>query len=162
MPSRFLIVAIAAVCGSSLVQNRAVAHDLQGRVTLHPDAIVIEAWFSDDTPAQGATIAIIDVNGNEVASGKTDDRGMCRLPRLSTGHYTAVIELIGHRETIPFEDVRDSSGLEFSSFRLNKTLGLTIGVGVLLGAWCMFWLVRKRGTGRVVPHDSGPTEHGRH
>ncbi len=146
MSSRFLVLAITAVGVIGLGSNRASAHDLQGRVKLPPDAVIVEAWFSDDTPAQGASVTITDAGGNEVASSKTDDTGVCRLPKLSAGKYTAIVELIGHRDTIDFEVAESSTMLEFSNWRLNKTLGFTAGVVGLLATSCAFWLIRRRKT----------------
>jgi hypothetical protein len=141
---RFIFFAIAAVGVAFLGPNWALAHDLQGRISLHPDAIIVDAWFTDDTPAQEATVSIVDARGNEVLAGKTDDKGVCRLRTLGTGKYKAVIELIGHRESIEFEIADTSSALEFTNWRLNKTLGLAIGITVLLSATCAFWLMRRR------------------
>jgi hypothetical protein len=147
MSSRFLVLAIAAVGVAGLGSNRASAHDLQGRVKLPSDAVIVEAWFSDDTPAQGAKVTIADASGKEVAFGKTDDTGVCRLPKLGAGKYTATVDLIGHRDAIEFEVAESSSGLEFYNWRLNKTLGLTAGVVGFLSATCAFWFFRRRKSG---------------
>jgi hypothetical protein len=147
MPSRCFVLAVVGVGVAWFSPNRAYAHDLRARVTLPPDAIVVEAWFSDGTPAQAASVSIADASGNEVASGKTDDKGVCRLPKLGNGTYTAVVESIGHRDAIEFSVAESSNVLEFSNWRLNKTLGLTAGVAGLLGASGAFWFFRRRKSG---------------
>lgn len=147
MPRRFLLSAIIAVAAVGLSQSRASAHDLQARVTLHPHAINVEAWFSDDTPAQEAKVTIIDAGKNTVLSGQTDDTGVCKLPELGTGKYTAIVELIGHRDTVEFEIAETASEAEFTNGRLNKTLGLCVGLGGLLAVSCAFWFARRRKPG---------------
>jgi len=150
MASRFFMLAIATVSVVAVFGNQAAAHDLQGRVTLLPDSIKVEAWFNDDTPAQEARVAIIFANGIEVTSGKTDDKGVCLLNKINPGRYKAIIELIGHRETIPFEVAETTGVLEISSSRMNKTLGLFIGISGLLGVSCLFWLTRQRKRSQVA------------
>ena len=144
MPNRFFVIAIAAMIVAGFGANRASAHDLRGRVTLLPESIKVEAWFSDETPAQGAQVSIKDDKGVEVASGKTDETGICLLPKLKPGTYEAEIELIGHRDEIRFEISDDPNILAFSSWRLNQSLGLAIGITLLLGVSSLFWFVRQR------------------
>jgi hypothetical protein len=142
MPCRFLFPVIAAIALTSFDANRACAHDLRGRVTLLPDSIKVEAWFSDETPAQGASVSIT-LGKSEVATGKTDDTGVCLLPTLKPGHYEAEIELIGHKEFISFQ-VSDTSGnQEFMNWRMNQTLGFAIGFGGLITVSCAYSLINR-------------------
>jgi nickel transport protein len=142
MHNRHLILAAVAVAVAVLAPSRASAHDLQAVVKLLPDVVRVEAGFDDDTPAEGAKVTITDAAGNVVAEGKTDDRGVCDLPKLAPGKYTAKVESIGHADTVDFE-VSDEGG-EFAGWRLNKSVGVGIGAGGLLGASAGFWLLRRR------------------
>ena len=115
---------------------------------LLPDAVVVEAGFDDDTPAQGAKVVITDAAGQEVAAGKTDDRGVCQLPKLAPGEYLAVVvEPTGHRDEVKFA-VRSAELLdapvEFARERPNQTVGLIAGVGGLLAASGGYWWFRRR------------------
>jgi hypothetical protein len=145
MPHRFYISAFAAVLAAGFGSNQASAHDLRGRVTLLADSIKVETWFSDDTPAEGA-IVIVTHNKSKVSEGKTDATGVCHLPKLSPGRYEASIELIGHREIIPFQVSDTSDSREFTNWRMNKTLATAIGIGGLIVVSTFFWLfsLRKR------------------
>jgi hypothetical protein len=143
MKNSFLVLAMAAVAVTGLGPSRASAHGLQARVTLPPDAVVVAAWFTDDTPAQNAQVVIVDAAGNEVATGQTDERGFCTLPKLPGGSYTAIVELIGHRDEVPFIVAATGDGVEFSNWHLNKTVGLTGGVIGLLLASSAYWLLRR-------------------
>ncbi len=58
MPNRFFLLAITAVLAVCFGSNQASAHDLRGRVTLLADSIKVEAWFSDETPAEGAIVVV--------------------------------------------------------------------------------------------------------
>ena len=143
MRNRFL-VPLAALALAMFVPGRASAHALQMTVKLPPDAVIVEATFDDGTPARGAAVVITDAAGNEVAKGRADDTGVCRLAKLGPGKYMAAVELIGHRQTVEFE-VADASGVfEFSSWRLDKRVGLAIGVGGLLAVSGAFWWLRRR------------------
>jgi hypothetical protein len=144
MPNRFFVLAIAATIVAGFDVNQASAHDLRGRITLLPESIKVEAWFSDDTPAEGAQVSIKDDKGAEVARGKTDETGICLIPKLKPGAYEAEIDLIGHRDAIRFDVSDESNMLEFSGWRMNQTLGLTIGISLLLGVSSLFWLLRQR------------------
>jgi hypothetical protein len=129
---RCFVLGIAAMIVAAGTANVAGAHDLRGTIRVPPDAVVVEARFSDDTPAPGAMVSIRNGADEEVASGKTDQFGMCRLSPLPPGVYRAVIESIGHRDAITFEVADSSMGLTFANPRLNATLGLGLGVGILL------------------------------
>src|SRR5437763_663533 len=144
MRRRPLVLLAAALAVALLAPGRADAHDLRATVKLPGDAVVVEAAFDDETPADGATVTISDAAGNLVAQGKADEKGVCRLAKLAPGKYTAVVESVGHRDAVAFE-VADSAGLfEFSNWRPNKTLGLAAGVAGLLGASAAFWWLRRR------------------
>jgi hypothetical protein len=144
MSGRFSVLAIVAVCVAGFAATPADGHDLRARVTLQPDSTVVQAWFSDDSPAQEAKVNILEAGGNEILSGKTDDKGVCTLRKLGAGKYTAVIESIGHRDAIEFEVSDSASTLEFYNWRMNRSLGLGIGIAVLIGGTCIFWLMRRR------------------
>src|SRR5947208_1959271 len=140
------LVLLAAAAVALLSPARAGAHDLQLVVMLPPEApteLVVEAGYDDGTPAQGAKVVVTAADGTVAAEGKTDEKGVCKLVRPGPGKYTATVESIGHRDRIEFEVGR---GDYFSGWRLDKTLGLTLGVGGLLGASVGFWWLRRRKT----------------
>lgn len=144
MSFRPLVLLIAAASVAGFTPNRAFAHDLHGMVKLTRDGLVIEASFSDETPAVGAQVLITDAAGNQVEAGRTDETGVCRLAMPRPGKYTAKIELIGHADAIAFE-VAESLGMpEFANWRMNKTVGIAAGLGGLLSASGLYWLLRQR------------------
>src|SRR4051812_19092352 len=105
MRSRFLVLA-AAVAAVALSPGRASAHDLQLVVRFpagSPGEMVLVTGFDDRTPAEEAKITITDASGTVIAGGKTDERGMLKLPRPKPGNYTATAEAFGHRDVVPFE-----------------------------------------------------------
>jgi hypothetical protein len=105
--------------------------------------VVVEADF-DDMPAQEAAVHIVDAAGHEVARGQTDESGICRLPMLGAGRYVATVESIGHRDEVAFEVAGRSGDFEFSNWRLDKRLGLGIGLGGLFALTAAFWWFRLR------------------
>jgi hypothetical protein len=138
----FVLVAAAAVVG--VAPGPAAAHDLRATVKLLPDAVEVEAEFDDDTPAEGAAVRITDAAGREVAGGKTDERGVCRLPRPGPGKFVAAVESAGHRDEVPFEVVGADDGYQFANRRIDKRIGLASGVGALLALSLAFWRFRLR------------------
>lgn len=143
MRNRFLVLVVASVFVVAAPRT-AGAHDLRATVKLLPDAIVVEAGFDDDTPAEGATIVIADSAGVELARGKTDARGVCRLSALAPGNYVATVESVGHRDEVSFEVAGAADVLEFTNWRLDKRVGLAIGIGAVLALTAAFWWFRLR------------------
>jgi hypothetical protein len=144
MTLRVFVVLMAAFGVAAGSPKQAHAHDLRGIVKLPGDAVIVQASFSDETPAQDANVRITDASGAEVAAGKTDETGVCRFGKLAPGKYTAVIESIGHRDAIDFEVSGSSDLLEFSNWRLDQKLGVSLGLVGVLGATALFWVVRRK------------------
>src|SRR5262245_22398469 len=143
MHSRSLVLVAAAFVVATLAPGRALAHDLRATVRLPGDAVVVLAYFDDDTPAEGAKVVITDAAGNDVASGKADDKGLCRLPKLGPGKYRAVVESAGHRDEVEFP-VESEGAIEYSRTRPDRAIGLALGVGGLLAASAGFWWLRRK------------------
>ncbi|VTU01267.1 unnamed protein product [Gemmataceae bacterium] len=155
MRTRLLVLLLAAAA-VALSPAPALAHDLRLVVKLPPDeptVVVLEAGFDDDTPAEAAAVSIVDAEQYIVAEGKTDDRGVCRLPRPGPGKYTAKAVAIGHRDRVPFEvpgppkpeaPATDAAPTEYRGWRPDQTLGLWAGVGGLLLASGAYWWLRGR------------------
>jgi hypothetical protein len=137
------IVLVLALVGVVGWPTSAQAHDLRATVKLLPDTVLVEAGF-DDIPAQEAAVRIVDAAGHEVARGKTDGKGVCRLPLLGPGKYLATVESIGHRDEVAFEIAGSSGDFEFSNWRLDKRVGLAIGLGGLFALTTAFWWFRLR------------------
>lgn len=126
------------------------AHDL--RAKLDPDAtnpLRIEAWFDDDTPAQQARVSVVRSTGETVASGFTDERGLWSFPRPGPGLYRITVESTGHRDdtlrfTVPGAENPTAAPVVEEETRLNKNLGLIIGLVLLLGGSLLFLRLRAR------------------
>ena len=143
MRSRFLVLLVAFLV-VAIAPARASAHDLRAKVKLPGNTVVVEAGFDDDTPAEGAKVVITNASGIEIASGKTDEKGVYNLPKLPPGKYVATVESLGHRDVVEFEVAESAELFEFSNWRLDKRLGLAIGIGGLLAVTVAFWWLRVR------------------
>jgi nickel transport protein len=149
-PGRLLVLAALAGFVAGLSPAEALAHDLRLVVKLPPDSpgeLVMEAGFDDDTPAEAARATVTTPDGRLVAEGKTDERGVCRLPRPGPGRYVAVVEAVGHRDSVEFEVVGAPGPATetFAGQRLDRTLGLALGVGgLLLASLGYAWLRGRR------------------
>lgn len=160
---RSCLLVLAALVGAVALPGRASAHDLQLVVKLPPDApqvLLIEAGFDDDTPAEGAKVVLTDASGAVIAEAKTDDRGVCKLARPVPGKYTATVEALGHKDKVAFEVVgvavadAASGPTEYRGWRLDRTVGLVVGVGSLLALSAGYWLVRRGSTSTRATEES--------
>lgn len=146
MRMRFFVLGTVAVVVALLAPAAVHAHDLQGVVKLPPTdltVLIVEAGFNGVEPAEGATVQLLEAGGKLVAEGKTDEKGVWKTTRPGKGKYVVKIESMGHADTIEFEIV-GTGDYEFAGWRLDKTLGLALGVGGLLAASAGFWWFRLR------------------
>ncbi|HJZ56472.1 MAG TPA: carboxypeptidase-like regulatory domain-containing protein [Gemmataceae bacterium] len=149
--SRSLVLGTAALAVVLFVPRPVLAHDLRVKVDTRQDPVRVEAWyesgFGDSDPAEAAKATVTDADGNEVASGVLDAKGVWTFPRPGPGQYTVVVEAAGHRDSVSFEQAG-----EYAGWRLDKRLGLALGLVVLLGGSVLFWYARRH---RFSPPVSG-------
>src|SRR5205823_875089 len=61
--------------------------------------VIVEAFFSDNTPARDAAVTVRDPAGAEIAAGRTDDTGEWSFPRPPAGKFTVTVDAgAGHRK----------------------------------------------------------------
>lgn len=150
-PTRLLVLAALA---SVVVPGAAAAHDLKAVVTVTATEVKVEAGYDDETPADGGKVSLTRADGTAVADGKLDERGCWATKLPPPGDYVVVVNDIGHRDrvsfTIPDPASVASAGpapvpeATYTNWRLDKTLGLAIGLAVLLGGSLLYTLVRRR------------------
>ena len=141
---RFLVLVTLATAGVPLIPTAARAHDLRAVVTV-AEAVRVEAFFDDETPAESAEVQVTDAAGAVVATGKTDERGVWTFPCPVPGQYTLAVKSIGHGTTVAFTVAgTQEAPVAFTGQRLNKTVALTLGVGLLLGISAVSWLRLRR------------------
>src|SRR5438128_10049711 len=68
-----------------LAADSAHAHDLLAECKLKGGTVIVEAFFSDNTPAREAKVTVRDARGGELASGRTDDAGRWSFPAPVAG-----------------------------------------------------------------------------
>lgn len=141
--SSLFVVGALALAVALLVPRSAAAHDLRAKVIPDADPIRVEAGFDDDTPAAGARVEVTDAEGRTIASGVLDEKGVWSFPKPGPGSYLIVVELTGHRDPVRLEIPEATPPLAFSSWRLDKNLGLAIGLVLLLGGTLAFVLLRR-------------------
>ena len=124
------------------VPPRANAHDLKATVNPEVDPIRVEAAFDDDTPADGARVAVIDADGKTIAAGVLDEKGVWSFAKPGPGTYRIVVELAGHRDVVFLEVPEAAPPTAIVRWRLDKDLGLAIGLVLLLGGTLLYVLLR--------------------
>jgi hypothetical protein len=133
-------VAVATVPGS------AAAHDLVAVVKVRDADVYVEAGYSygnnDSDPAEGAAVTVTNADGNRVAAGATDEKGVWTFPRPSAGTYTVVVEQAGHRAAVTIA-VPEQGTAAYLPSRLDRRVGLAIGLATVLGLTLAYRLARR-------------------
>lgn len=142
---RSLVLATAAILGVLVAPAIASAHDLQAKVTV-AEVVKVEAFFNDKMPAEVAEVTVMDAEGVAVLTGKTDERGVWTFPLPKPGTYSITVKSVGHVAKVKF-NVDGGPAAVYTGWRLNKALGLTIGLLLLLGISAASWYIRHRRRG---------------
>ena len=139
---RFFVLATAAALGVLLAPRVASAHDLRANVTVADEVKVLAYFEEEDSPAQSAEVTVTDEAGATVLTGKTDERGVWAFPPPKPGTYQLKVESAGHVAKVQFRV--NGEPAVYTVPRMNKALGLTIGLVLLLGVSAASWLIRRR------------------
>ncbi|QDU20287.1 hypothetical protein [Urbifossiella limnaea] len=148
-PTRILVLAALAVVGATASPAR--AHDLIAKVTFTATELKVVAAYDDDTPAEEAKVTLSVHKGAEVAKGVLDAKGVWTTPLPPPGKYVIVVRDGGHRDTKEFTIEAPAPAatepvveMTYERWRIDKTLGLSVGLGLLLGGTLLYVLLRRR------------------
>jgi len=152
MPRVALVIYLSLAFASG-----AYAHSLGAECKIHGGKVELEAYFSDDTPAANAKIAVHDMTGKLLADGTTDNDGRWSFPVPPPGRYDVIVDAgAGHKTTVPITvpDTRDqtearvSTGPSRGEFTRTPWLPITFGLIVIAaaGLGLYLWLQRSRAT----------------
>jgi hypothetical protein len=163
-PCHLVSLSLAALM---LTAGSAHAHKLNAVGTLKGNTVVIEAFFSDNTPARDAKVTVRDPRGGELASGRTDDAGRWTFPAPPPGKYEVTCDAgEGHRKPViitipspaalkpitpPPEEIVITGGPTREELTRFPWLRLLLGVAAIGGLAVLLWLATRR---RGVPHES--------
>lgn len=77
-------------------------HNLCAKVDIQGTNLRIEAWFDNETPADGAKVKLLS-NKKLLHEAVTDEKGLCSIPAPGAGSYTIDVNAGGgHRTEITF------------------------------------------------------------
>jgi nickel transport protein len=149
---------IAALLLVLFVPTAAHAHALGAEAKLRGNRVEVEAYYSDNTPAVDAHVAVYDAADHTIAEGRTDEHGRWTFPTPPPGRYTVVVNAgAGHRtspiaviipgqpadgETVSEGPLRE----EFTRFPWER---VALGLGII-AALAACWLAVRRLS--RVPH----------
>jgi hypothetical protein len=158
---------LLTVCGILLLfAARAEAHALHAEARLKGERVTVEAFYSDNTPAQNARIVVHDKKGVEIASGRTDESGAWQFPRPKSGSYEVTVEAgDGHRTRVPIAIPSDpriaaesgsaaeggvvvTAGPTRAELTRLPWLRVIIGVGAIATLAGALWLATRRSAAR--------------
>ena len=153
---RPLVLASAALV--VLGGSDASAHDLHATVRVEEEKITVEGGYDDETPAGEARVTVKDAAGGTTTTGVLDERGLWSFPKPAPGDYIAVVEIAGHRDRVKFNvpgptaESASTTAPEvatYSNWRLDKRLGLAIGLLAILGGTLALVYIRRGGKNRA-------------
>jgi len=154
--------ALIALATALLLSPHANAHALGADCRIRDGRVVLEAYFSDDTPARHAKVEVKDASGNVIADGKTDDEGRWSFALPTSGSYQVAVDAgMGHRTTVALsvsqeqlaaggaeksEGVRVGTGPDRERFTRIPWLRVGLGLGVIgaLTVGLHLWLRRPK------------------
>ena len=148
---RPLIAAILLL--GPLAAREASAHALGAECKLRGNRVELEAYFSDNTPAQEARVVVYDKDRAALQNGTTDGEGRWSFSTLAAGDYEVVVDAgAGHRVTLKLV-IPDSPAAPIASSgpsrqEFTRTPWLHIAGGLALiglpSAALYFWLRKSR------------------
>lgn len=145
-------IGILVVCTVALLTPSTVyAHKLIVDAQIRPDApttLSIEAYYDPDEPADDVKITLQDSAGIVAAEGRSDAKGVCRLPRPNAGSYTLIADDgQGHRSQKQLDiPSSDDELLEARSERRNRWLMTGVGFGLIACITAIARRIRKKRT----------------
>ena len=141
---RWFVLAALAYAVALLATQPVNAHDLKAEVKPVGDSIRVEAGFDDGMPAEGARGELVDSDGKTIVAGVLDEKGVWSFPKPGPGTYRIVVEQTGHRDTVQLIIPEGTPPMAIARWRLDKDLGLVIGLALLLGGTVGYMLLRQR------------------
>lgn len=157
LPCQVVTLALAIVLFAG---GSAPAHALGVECKLKDGTVVLEAFYSDNTPARDAKVIVRDPHGKELATGHTDDAGRWTFPAPAPGKYEVTCDAgAGHRRpviiTIPSpaalkpitptpEEIVVTGGPTREELTRFPWLRLVLGVAAIGGLAVLLWLATRR------------------
>jgi hypothetical protein len=148
---------------------RADAHALGADCRIRGESVLLEAYFSDDTPARHAKVEVKDAAGNVFIEGQTDDDGRWSFALPAAGVYQVAVDAgMGHRTTVALsvsaeqfaaggtgksEGVRVGAGPGREGFTRIPWLRVALGLGVIAGLAAALHLWFRRSQAAMPPPD---------
>ncbi|MFT3881457.1 MAG: carboxypeptidase-like regulatory domain-containing protein [Gemmatales bacterium] len=113
-----------------------IPHNLCAKVDIQGTNLRIEAWFDNETPADGAKVKLLS-NKKTLHEAVTDEKGLCSIPAPGAGNYTIDVNAGGgHRTEITFTIEaaieEQTAGADKESVFQRRWLGAAIGLGVIV------------------------------
>jgi len=113
-----------------------VSHTLCAKVEIQGTNLRIEAWFDNETPADGAKVKLLS-NKKTLHEVVTDERGLCSIPAPGAGNYTIDVNAGGgHRTEITFTIEaaveEQTAGADKESVFQRRWLGAVMGLVIIV------------------------------
>lgn len=136
--------------------DNASAHAIGVEVNRSSEAVAVEAYFDDDTPARSASVLVRDVATKSViAEGRTDKDGRWSFPTPPPGRYEVMVDggdghLARTKITIEGDSPREgapdrvSEGPDREEFTRFPWTNVLLGCGAFAAVGLIAWAARRR------------------
>src|SRR5262245_27201137 len=140
---RFRIAITLVLLGMLSATRAAWAHNLGHECKIRGGRVEVEAYFSDDTSAVGASIVVQDASEQTIAQGRTDRDGKWSFELPEPGKYRVIVDAgDGHRSTsfltVPGKDSEASGSDRPTRAEFTRTPWVKLGIGLGLIALVAF------------------------
>jgi hypothetical protein len=119
------------------------------------ERVRVEAYYDDDTPAQGAKVTVRDGEQRTVAEGRTDDQGVWTFAKPKPGKYTVVVDagdghaarkshVVDGEESPTAEKITNGPAREDFTSPAQRVGWTLVGLAAIAGLTLLAWLVRRK------------------
>jgi hypothetical protein len=147
-PRRIFLVVLAVLLLESATAD---AHNLLIDCRVTDGKLRVEAYYDTTSrpPAENAKIVVAKDNGELIAEGRTDERGIWSCPAPTDGNYIVTAETIGHKSD-PFKIAVGAPAAPREEPAI-PWLRIGIGLGVIVLVCAGWWFSRRK---RIPPNAS--------
>ena len=140
---RFYLLTVAMAV---LTPVAAHAHKMDMVATPDERVVRVVVGYDDDTPCEGATVTLANAAGDVIATGTTNERGVCEFERPAAGIYTIrANDHAGHKASVELPlPQSEAERVSAATVRRNRWLMMAAGLAMIAGVTLVLRRVVRR------------------